>query len=173
MPPLPQTTLKKALLTAIFMMFGGGLVTWSMVASPKLAEMRQITNELKAQKKKEDQIKRIAALETKAASYRRLFADPKALTALTDVMNQLAAESGLALVSLSPSPIGRIGNYSVIRYTIDLAGTYHEIGQFAARVESHTPFLRMEGLRIESAEPGKDELKAQMLISAYLGEAVA
>lgn len=73
---------------------------------------------------------------------------------LLQEISQLTTVAGLEARAVSPHPALTRGDVTVLRVSLQFRATYHELGRFLGRIESHPRFLQVDDLQLiaQSAE---------------------
>ena len=74
----------------------------------------------------------------------------------------MASKESIEVSSIKPGPPENLGLYTRFYVILDTVSTYHDLGRFLSRVESHEKFMRVENINIKrlSLEEGFEEDKA-------------
>ncbi len=111
-------------------------------------------NSLKAQNEVEIEknatLNQISELSAQEAVYKE-FINAKEISSVLDVLSELAKESGVEIVSIRPETEEAKDIYIKYPYALSLtASTYHNIGDFISRLESHRDIFSVENINMSS-----------------------
>ncbi len=80
---------------------------------------------------------------------------------LLQEISQLTKAAGLEARAVSPHPAQTRGDVTVLRVSLQFSATYHELGRFLSRIESHPRFLQVDDLQLiaRGAESGHADVR--------------
>jgi Tfp pilus assembly protein PilO len=147
------------------------LIIALMVANNIFKAQNQSLNQLRQEKeiqvKKNKTLSDISQLEVKLAAYKSL-TGKKDLSAALSAINNIAKETQVKVSSIKPEK--EINTAYFTQYPFSLVvkmDSYHKLGKFIARLESHLDIYSVEALSIqeERAERGESALSANLIVN--------
>jgi|GEM_PF-2504614 len=111
-----------------------------------------------------DILKRLNTLQHTLDGYRGYFAKETDASWLMDKVSKAASGSGLNIISMSPQPLANRKSFVCGSVNLTTGGTYHQLGDFVARMENSKEFIKVEKLSFKKSD---EILNADMVISAY------
>ncbi len=153
---------------AIFLL--GAITGKRFLIDPDFKTLKNLANQITAESHKEEALKAILNLENKIKSYERYSSKTDDSSWLIETVNRLAKESGVAVMSLTPQPTetGESLNKLVLR--VEALCGYHELGNFASRIESEARFIKISEVKAQSrtgSQASGQVLTVTMSIAAY------
>ena len=167
---LSAKTKNTVLIISLVISLGGCFLGWRFIARPSLVKMAVLKNEKKTDVQKTPVLMSISTLEKKLNAYAPLLSEKKESTWLIQTVSKTAEVSHLALISVVPPESENRGEYDKISVVIEAAGTYHELGDFASRIESAPRFIKIMHVRTENApndQGRRDVLKISLSLSVF------
>jgi len=107
---------------------------------------------------------RLASLQNELLRYKVYFSKERDIPWLVDRVSKAANESGLRVVSLNSKPLVSSNMFLYSSLNIAVAGTFHQLGDFIARIENSKELIRIERL---SFKKEGELLNADIVVSAY------
>lgn len=107
---------------------------------------------------------RVAGAQMLVEGYKRYFAKEADVSWLIDRVSKAADESGLKIHSLNSKPLTKRDEFLYTIVNVNVAGTYHQLGDFVALLEGSNEFIRVERL---SFKKDKEALSADLVIGTY------
>jgi Tfp pilus assembly protein PilO len=163
-----QSARGKLLLYSVVVIAGGVLVGRAMIVKPKKTELDIINGERNEDRQKADAVRRIGDLERKLLSFKSSFSETREDAWLIERLNQVAGDAGLTFTSVAPMAREKTESYLRIPVRIELACSFHELGDFVSRLENHDAFIKVERLTVAgppAADPG-GVLRVSMTVGA-------
>ena len=155
---------------AVGLCLGVFLIGQKLFVDPARSQLRSLRQELETEKRKSEILRRIVQLESTINGTRASLLEKRDAAPLIDAVNRLAEESTLTLVSVTPQPPQKQGQYDRLPIEVELQCTYHQLGRFLSRIESSKRFLRVDSVKMEerrdpsNAIPG---LLVTLILSGY------
>ncbi len=167
---LSAKTRNTLLIVSLVISLVGCFLGWHLIVKPSFLKMELLKNEKNMDVKKNAVLMNISTLEKKLNTYVPLLSEKKESSWLIQTVSKTAEASNLALISVVPPASDNRGEYDKISVVIEAAGTYHELGDFASRIESAPRFIKIMHVRIENPpndQGRKDALKFFLSLSVY------
>ncbi len=167
---LSAKTRNTVLIISLTISLAGCFLGWHFIAKPSFSKVALLKNEKNTDVKKNGVLMNISTLEKKLNTYTSLLSEKKESSWLIQTVSKTAEVSNLALVSVVPPASENRGEYDKISVAIEAAGTYHELGDFASRIESAPRFIKIVHVRIENTpndQGRKDALKIFLSLSVF------
>lgn len=174
MRDLPAPTRKKVLLVTVGVALAGLMLVRNMVLAPHEKRMRSLSSQYAVETQKSDLLQTLSALDERMEGYKGALAASRETSWLIGELNKMAAASDVQLRSAAPLGEEKLGDYRRVTMRAEAAGSFHEIGDLAARIEGGANFVKISSARLEppvdlaTAPPG--ELAASLHVSVYLRE---
>ena len=168
-PQLEDSRVRAAALAA-GLCLGVFLIGQKLFVDPARSQLRSVRHELETETRKSEILRRIVELEGKIGGYRTSLLEKRDAAPLIDAVNRLAEESTLTLISVTPQPPQKQGQYDRLPIEVELQCTYHQLGGFLSRIESSKRFLRVDSVKMEerrdpnNTAPG---LLVTLILSGY------
>ena len=164
-----DTRHKIIVMTAVIFLLGA-MVGRRFFIGPDFRTLKDLANQITAESHKEEALRRLSDLDNKIKSYDKYFAKTDDSSWLIETVNRLAKESGVVLVSLTPmQPEAGEGLDKLVLRVEALCG-YHELGNFASRIENEAHFVKISGVEAQSqtgSQASGQKLAVTMAIAAY------
>ena len=167
---LSAQTRNMVLIISLVISLAGCLLGWHFIAKPSLLKMAVLKSEKNTDVQKNAVLMNISTLEKKLKPYVSLLSEKKESSWLIQTVSKTAEASNLALISVVPPASENRGEYDKISVAIEAAGTYHELGDFASRIESAPRFIKIMHVHIENVpndQGRKDALKFFLSLSVF------
>jgi Tfp pilus assembly protein PilO len=145
-------------------------IAWNRIIQPANATLLSIQTEKASQKRRQDLIRDLIALQKKVDSYHIRFSPTKEATWLIGELNRMADESGVVLQSAAPVGQDEKGGYDKITIRVEAKASYHQLGDFMSRIESAPKFIKVLILRAE--KPANPEEAKHGLVRSALSVSV-
>ena len=127
--------------------FFGGL----MVVKPTLARISSIETEKAALSKKAEVFNNIIGWEKKMSVYKKQLAPIEDKAKVMELLNMLAGDSGINIISMTPDETAPVGLYlQRVLVRIEADAGYHQLGEFVSRVESLDQFVKFVNVQINT-----------------------
>ena len=167
---LSAKTRNTALIISLTIFLAGCFLGWHFIVKPSFLKMALLKNEKSTDVEKNDVLMNISILEKKLKPYAALLSEKKESSWLIQTVSKTAEVSNLALISVVPPASENHGEYDKILVAVEAAGTYHELGDFASRIESAPRFIKITHVRMESVpndQGRKGVLRILLSLSAF------
>ena len=102
------------------------------------------------------------ALEQKRAR----FAERPDADWLLQEIGQLAKAAGLEVRAVTPFPAQTLGDVTLLRVSLEFTTTYHGLGHFLSRLESHPRFLEVDDLNLTAQGSSDGKAQVRLTVSA-------
>lgn len=137
---------------------------YNKIYSPVTASIKQINADISRENVNIDISRRLSVLQGRLASYKGYFAKETDILWLIDKVSKAAKDAGLEIISLKSQPLVPLRSFLYGTVNLTVRGTFHQLGDFVAKIESSKEFLRVERL---SFKKDKDFLDADIVIGTY------
>ncbi len=111
-----------------------------------------------------DIAKRLSARQEELDNYNGYFAHGKDALWLLDKVSKAANDSGLTITSMNSKPVVFLETFIRAEVNMAVSGTFHELGDFAAKLEGSNDFINISQLSLRKDE---NHLKADIDIETY------
>lgn len=147
---------------------GVALVGWlgyNNLYVPQERQAQQILAQIAKEQANQHTQAEVAALLQRIERYRaRLAQDPDPSALVRDVVT-LAQTAGLSVTGLTQEAPQQRDSATRLGVTLQLTGSYHQLGTFVAALERSPRFVRVERVRIARPEQGEEPAAVQMVLS--------
>ncbi len=130
----------------------GLLVANAFVLSPLARQNAALKETLRQGREKHDVLEAAAALDARLKKHEGIFADSRSARWLMTAVKNSADQSGVRLLSVTPQNIEPHGRFWKIPVLIEAECGYHELGRFAASLESLPKLVKIDRLRAEAPQ---------------------
>ncbi|HTL71402.1 MAG TPA: type 4a pilus biogenesis protein PilO [Candidatus Eisenbacteria bacterium] len=145
----PRKTREKILALCALAAVVSLAVGWNSVIRPAMVDMAVSDSEKAAEARRQTLIRDLEAVEKKIADDEALLSTGKEITWLIEALNQMAQESDVTLVSAAPVGLETRAQYDKTAVRLEARATYHQLGDFASRIENSKRFIKVLSARIE------------------------
>ena len=166
---LKDTRHKIIVMTAVIFLLGA-VAGKRFLIGPDFKTLKDIANQMTAENHKEEALKRLLDLDSRIKSYDRYFAKTDDSSWLIETVNRLAKESGVVLVSLTPLQPEAGESLGKLVLRVEALCGYHELGNFASRIESEAYFVKISEVQAQSGTGSRasgQKLAVTMSIAVY------
>jgi type IV pilus assembly protein PilO len=119
----------------------------------RLAELQKEIRALEATANRLPEFQReVQALEARLETLKRILPPEKEMPDLMRRIQYLAAQSSLQIRKFNPAAVVQKEFYQEVPVSIDLEGTYHNMGAFLDRVSRMSRLVNMSDLRVKSQQ---------------------
>ena len=146
-----KTPMQKLALMTVVVIAGTVILGINMIVKPNAKVLQKLQGERRIDTEKSDAVRRIAEAEKKTETYRPFLAEKKESTWFIETLNDLADLSGINLSLVTPMARQPAGDYVKIPMRIELNCPWNRLGDFLSRIESHSPLIRVESMRVEGS----------------------
>lgn len=129
-----------------------------------MSSIQQVKTDINNENVNMDVAKRLGALQKEVNTYKGCFGKEADVLLLTDKVSKAANEAGLKIVSLTAQKPGLKKPFLYNSVGLAASGTFNQLGDFIARIESSKEFMRVEKLSFKKADK---LLSAEIVITAY------
>lgn len=154
---------------AIFII--GIVIANNFLFAPLMQRNDQLRQALGLQKEKRDMLQTAAALDSRLKKQGDIFASSRSAGWIMAAVKSGADASGVKLVSVTPQNPERQGRFWKIPVLIEAECGYHELGRFAANLESLPKLVKIDRVRAETSDPlpadGVHPAQVTLSVSAY------
>ena len=117
----------------------------------RLADLQKEIRALEATANRLPEFQReVQALEARLETLKRILPPEKEMPDLMRRIQYLAAQSSLQIRKFNPAPVVTKDFYQEVPVTIDVEGTYHNMGAFLDRVSRMSRLVNMSDLKIKA-----------------------
>jgi len=117
----------------------------------RLADLQKQIRALEATANRLPEFQReVQALEARLETLKRILPPEKEMPDLMRRIQYLAAQSSLQIRKFNPAPVVTKDFYQEVPVTIDVEGTYHNMGAFLDRVSRMSRLVNMSDLKIKA-----------------------
>lgn len=162
---------KQTLLIFAATVFAVLVLGWNIFLKADLNKIAGLGNSQKDYASRLAVLKEIAASEKKMTMFKDFLAPSSEAPWFMTVVAQIADEAGVSLSTVDPqNPKRDVDDYDKIVLQIQMQCGYHELGEFAARLESYPKVLRLSSVQMKragSGENGKTPLDISINLDGY------
>jgi type IV pilus assembly protein PilO len=94
----------------------------------------------------------VASLEAQLMALRAVLPEEQDVADLLNRVQEMANESRLSIRGFTPQTVARRSLHAEYPYTLQLEGTYHDLGDFLERVSKFARIINVGGMRIRTRE---------------------
>ena len=117
----------------------------------RLADLQKQIRALEATANRLPEFQReVQALEARLETLKRILPPEKEMPDLMRRIQYLAAQSSLSIRKFNPAPVVTKDFYQEVPVSIDLEGTYHNMGAFLDRVSRMSRLVNMSDIKIKA-----------------------
>jgi type IV pilus assembly protein PilO len=117
----------------------------------RLADLQKQIRALEATANKLPEFQReVQALEARLETLKRILPPEKEMPDLMRRVQYLAAQSSLSIRKFNPSPVVQRDFYQEVPVSLELEGTYHNLGAFLDRVSRMSRLVNLGDLKIKA-----------------------
>jgi len=159
---------KKRALSAV--LFAAAIfLGWKVLIHADVASLKKFNKEISDGRKKQAALQDITALEEDLAAFEPCLSKTGEADCLIEAVSRLAAESGLALVSVTPRVSGEESTYLRIGLEVEASGSYHALGHFLEKIENNKPLIKVRTLRVSAPDnrAASEDLRINLWLGAY------
>lgn len=131
----------------------------------RLAELRQQIQALEATANKLPEFKReVQALEARLEILKRILPPEKEMPDLMKRVQYLASQSSLRVAAFKPAAVRQTEFYQEVPISLNLEGTFHNLGYFLDRVSRMSRLVNIGDLRVQAQ--GQPTINSTITIAA-------
>ncbi|MFH0827303.1 MAG: type 4a pilus biogenesis protein PilO [Candidatus Omnitrophota bacterium] len=146
------------LFVALFLFIAGKIYGKQLEAMNLLVEKKDL------ELKKNVILDGISGTEKKIAAYRKLLGE-KDGSSVINTIGTIAGQTGVKIISVKPTKLEKYLEYVKFPYKLQLsAESYHSLGRFFSRLESHADIFMVDAVEI-GLEERSNNLKAVLTVS--------
>lgn len=139
-------------------------IGFNYIYKPGMNNLKRLNEELNNESANKEIAKRLSVYQNVFAGQKKYFGRNSDVLWLMDTVSQAANKAGLKIVSLNAQPQATCSYFSVNSVNLVVSGTFHQMGDFVASIESIKGFVRIERLFFTK---NSTELSATVTISTY------
>jgi len=139
-------------------------VFWNFYASPtqasidvRRAELAKLQQDIRiaedAARRGEAFRAEVQQLESQLAELRAVLPEEQDVADLLSRVQEMANESRLSIADFKPQAVARQAMHAEYPYTLQLEGTYHDLGDFLERVSKFARIINVGGIKIRAKDP--------------------
>lgn len=142
--------------------------------SKKMEEMRNKIKQIDAEIRKAEQVKAkfknleatLKELEAQRIDIEKKIPKDKDITGLMHTLKEIADRYNIQLVSVNPGATVKEQYFFRVTYSLNIRGSYHNIGRFLADISLQKRIMNVENVVIAGSG---DELTATFTLITYMG----
>lgn len=162
--PSPDGT-KPALVSGIIVLALFAYFGYHMAYVRPREAVAQVQHELtEAREQHELQTLVVTALQVLEAQRARFAERPDSDWLLQEV-SRLTKSAGVDVQAVNPFAAQARGDMTVLRVSVEFSATYHELGRFLSRVESHPRFLQVDDVQLTSQGSSNNRANIRLTLS--------
>ena len=163
------TIQQKVLGVVLGILLGGFFIGWNVTIAPTLKKLAVVKAQKNEESKKRIVVRNIQDLTEQLKGFGVSLAPSSESTWMVEVLNKMAKDAGVKIVSIkTPDPVKGV-NYEKISLGVDIDCSYHQLGSLVSKIESEPKLLKISNL-VVTAPVGNSKNKAlniSMLISSF------
>ncbi len=101
-------------------------------------------------------VAKIKALNDHLKVYKKRIPEGRGVSWLLAEVSDMAAKENIDITSVKPGSPEDRGLYTRLYVTMDIVSNYGQLGRFMARIESSEKFIRVESVKTERIDLGRD-----------------